>query len=168
MDGGDGDTTLFADKILGNKLTHVVYFAVLIVLIFLILWQMRSMNQKTEGLIGSGIQDQVFTSGATIRRLGQEFSGTNQGEYTVVHNDELKELIPGVIPSKSERLVNERGEPDFWEISSELNAYKESQVAPMTAEAAAQAAAPSGQEWLASDSVASRVQDELLRQQLYR
>ena len=60
--------------------------------------------------------------------------------------------------------------------SSELNAYKESQVAPMTAEAAANAAAGaaastsssgSTTEWLASDSVASRVQDELLRQQLW-
>jgi hypothetical protein len=162
----EGGSDTFASKLLESRSTVVVYFAILIVLVFLILWQMRSMNSKTEGLIGSGIQDQVFTSGATIRRLGQEFTGTNQGEYTIVHNDELKELLPGVIPSKKERLVNERGEPDFWEISSELDAYKESQVAPMTAEA--QADASGSKEWLATDSVASRVQDELLRQTLYR
>jgi hypothetical protein len=165
MEGGMD--TKFADQILASKLTTVVYFAVLLVLVFLILWQMRSVNKKTEGLIGSGIEDQVFTSGATMRRLAQEFTGTNQGEYTIVHNDELKELIPGVIPSKKERLVNERGEPDFWEISSELNAYKESQVQPLAAEAAAQAGT-GGAEWLAADSVASRVQDELLRETLYR
>jgi len=36
-----------------------------------------------------------------------------------------------------ERLVNEGGEPDFWEIGNELAAYKQSQVAPMRTEAAA-------------------------------
>lgn len=159
------DANNFARGVLASPLAVSAYFAVLIVLVFLILWGMSSMNRKTENLIGSGIQDQVFTSGATIRRLGQEFTGTNQGEYTIVHNDELKELIPGVVQEKRERLVNERGEPDFWEISSELNAYKESQVQPLTAEAKAQSA---GTEYLAADSVASRVQDELLRAQLYR
>jgi hypothetical protein len=178
MHGGDPTGTEWASKLLSNPLTTVVYFALLILIVILILWQLRSATSTAEGLIGSGVQDQVFTSGATIRRLGQEFGSTNQGEYTVVHNDELKELVPGIIPKKGsmERLVNERGEPDFWEISSELNAYKESQVAPMTAEAAANAAAGaaastsssgSTTEWLASDSVASRVQDELLRQQLW-
>lgn len=34
-----------------------------------------------------------------------------------------------------ERLVSERGEPDFWQIGNELAAYKASQVAPMRAEA---------------------------------
>lgn len=39
-----------------------------------------------------------------------------------------------------ERLVSERGEPDFWQIGNELAAYKESQVAPMRAEASSDSA----------------------------
>lgn len=158
MEGGNNNE--WADDLLKNSVVVVCYFAVLLVLLLVIVW---SLKKKNENLIGSGVQDQVFTAGATIRRLGQEFSGTNQGDYTIVHNDELKELMPGVVSGK-ERLVNERGEPDFWEISSELNAYKDSQVAPMSADAANNAA---GREYLARDSVASMVQDQLLTQQLY-
>jgi hypothetical protein len=154
MEGGEGEQVEWASNLLQSHLITVVYFAVLLVLLLLIVWSLRN---KKENLIGSGVQDQVFTAGATIRRLGQEFSGTNQGEYTIVHNDELKELVPGSVGK--ERLVSERGEPDFWEISSELNAYKDSQVAPMAADA--------GKEYLARDSVASMVQDQLLTQQLY-
>jgi hypothetical protein len=161
------ETSDFTRKLVSSSTVVAVYFAVLILIIFMIMWSLSSMNKKTENLIGSGIQDQVFTSGATIRRLGQEFTGTNQGEYTIVHNDELKELIPGVVAGKRERLVNERGMPDFWEISSELNAYKESQVQPLTVEAKSDPSG-AGTEYLAMDSVASRVQDELLRAQLYR
>jgi hypothetical protein len=29
---------------------------------------------------------------------------------------------------KRENLINERGEPDFWETNSTLNAYKEEQI----------------------------------------
>jgi hypothetical protein len=108
----------------------------------LLIWVCRS-GKRNEKFLGSGVPDAVFTSGATMRRLGQEFGGTNQGTYGIVHNAELVELIPGAAggncqqtctPSTSmdtiygvvgtERLVNERGEPDFWEISSELNSYR--------------------------------------------
>jgi hypothetical protein len=169
MEGGS-----YSDDILASSTAKVVYFGVLILLMFLLVWQMRGMSSKTERLIGSGIQDQVFTSGATQRRLGQEFSSTNQGDYTIVHNDELKELVPGIIPKKAERLVNDRGNgPDFWEISSELDAYKQSQVAPMQQDASTDSSGsgsstPSTTEWLARDSVASQVEDQLLRDQLYR
>jgi len=138
-------------------------------------------KNKSEGLLGSGVVDQVFTSGATIRRLGQDFSSTNQGPYTIVHNADLKELVPGVVPSASsdvERLVNERGEPDFWEISSELDAYRSSQTAGMAADAAAQAstassssaaAAPaaSTSEWFSPGSPADQVDTATLQTLLW-
>jgi hypothetical protein len=159
-----------ADRILSNKMVALAYFAVLLVLVLLVVWMVRGQSQKTERLIGTGVSDIVFTSGATQRRLGTEFSSTNQGEYTIVHNDELKELVPGVIPGKSERLVNNAEPPVFWEISPQLDAYRMSQTAGLAADAAADAAsaaASGGTEHLASSSVASIVQDELLRQQLY-
>lgn len=150
------------EQLAQSPLVRVAWFALVLLLLIIVVWLLRS---KGENLIGSGIQDKVFTSGATMRRLAQEFSGTNQGTYGIIHNDEIQELVPGVISGK-ERLVNERGEPDFWEISSELNAYKESQVAPMAGDAAANA---SGQaEYLGPTSIAAQVEDELLRQRLYR
>jgi hypothetical protein len=159
--------------------THYVSQAVILVLLLVILykvWYLSSSVKTTERLIGSGVVDQVFTSGATMRRLGQEFSGTNQGEYSIVHNDELKELLPSVARATSkERLVSERGEPDFWEISGELDAYRSRQASQMSADAAADAAAVSAAtdavtstEYLSRDSVGSQVEDALLTNYLYR
>lgn len=170
--GGDGE---YAKKIMDNPWVQLTYYAVLILLVFIIVWYM--MKPSSERLLGSGVQDQVFTSGATMRRLGQEPTSTNQGEYTIVHNAELKELVPGIVGNSQERLVNERGEPDFWEISSELDAYRSSQVASMAAQAAADAAAAqqaqasgttSSTEYLARDSVASKAEDQLLKNMLWR
>jgi len=36
-----------------------------------------------------GLGDTIYTSGATMRRLSQKFSDTSQGQYMVIHNDEL-------------------------------------------------------------------------------
>jgi hypothetical protein len=126
-----------ADELLKNSNAVVFYFAVLLVLVFLCVYHLRNMSKAKEHLIGSGITEAAapFTSGATMRRLGQDFSATNQGEQTTVYNAEIKELVPDAV-GKKERLVNERGEPDFWEISRELGAYKDSQVGGMAADAA--------------------------------
>jgi hypothetical protein len=149
------------DKVVNDAATNptvkVIYFATLLVLVLLLVWVCRGRKQS-EKFLGSGVPDAVFTSGATMRRLGQEFGSTNQGTYGIVHNAELTELIPGAAggncqqtctPSVSmdtiygvtgtERLVNERGEPDFWEISSELNSYRHKANAPYRAAVAASA-----------------------------
>lgn len=164
-----GGNDEYAKKIMENQWVRLTYYAVLILLVFMITYYM--MKPSSERLLGSGVQDQVFTSGATMRRLAQEPTSTNQGEYTIVHNAELKELVPGIVGNSQECLVNERGEPDFWEIPSELDAYRSSQIASMDAAAAAQQAQASGTtstEYLARDSVASKAEDQLLKNMLWR
>ncbi|MEM3063704.1 MAG: hypothetical protein QW303_09225, partial [Nitrososphaerota archaeon] len=104
----------------------------------------------------------IFTSGATMRRLGTEFSQPSQGEYTTPMLADVKELLPGVAPSR-EDLVSERAEPNFWEIGSELEAYREH-----AASGYRQDVMEKPREYMADGSVASRVQEELLRQQLWR
>jgi hypothetical protein len=127
------------------------------------------MGSKTENYVGAGTISPAYyyTSGATQRRLGQEFSSTDQGAYTTVHNDELKELFPNIVekhPLMVESLMPDRDPgPQFWEISSQLDAYQNSQLPQMSSAAGSHPA----KEYLADDSVASRVQDELLREQLY-
>ncbi len=139
-----------------NPNVVVVYFAVLLVLVILCLYLCTS--KKSEGFLGNGtvMSAAPYTSGATMRRLGQDFSSTNQGEYTTVHNDEIKELVPGIISgppahamaAKKERLVNERGFPDFWEIGSELSAYKDQQAAGMQSDVAS---GNTGSEYMAGE-----------------
>ena len=40
----------------------------------------------------------IYTSGATMRRLGQVFSSTNQGVYTTIHNVKLRDDEDKPIP----------------------------------------------------------------------
>lgn len=49
---------------------------------------------RKEGYLGGGVDNQVYTSGATMRRLAQKFSSTNQGVYTTVHNAEISDEEP--------------------------------------------------------------------------
>lgn len=146
-----------AEELLKNPNAVVFYFAVLLVLVFLCVYHLRLLSKGKEHLIGSGITEAAapFTSGATMRRLAQNFSSTNQGEQTTVYNAEIKELVPDAV-GKKERLVNERGEPDFWEISRELGAYKDSQTAGMAADAAAKKEYLSGIGALVEEDVLAR------------
>lgn len=128
---------MLGEEILKSSNAVVVYFAVLLVLVFLCVYFLQKSSKKAEhAYLGTGTQDSStpFTSGATMRNLSQEFSSTNQGTYGIVHNEELKELVG----SGSERLVNERGMPDFWEISSELGAYRDEQAAAFRGDMAAE------------------------------
>ena len=59
-----------------------------ITLLLLILWIYKSRASRSENL-GGVDEDQVFTSGADMRILGQQFSGTNQGSPSFVHNMQL-------------------------------------------------------------------------------
>lgn len=155
------------DEILTPKNIKI---GLLVVLVLLVGYALMT---RKEGLIGGGITDQVFTSGATQRRLGQEFSMPSQGTYTTMHIDNLKELVPHALSGK-EGLVSTRGEPDFWNINRSLEDYKASQVAPMAADAAADLASAgtaSGISTGVSEGYTAgslkQVEDALLRNQLY-
>lgn len=135
--------------------TVCVYFGVVLLLLVLCVYHLNKLTaSKNEGYTGVGLGHgggyEGATSGATMRTLGQEFSGTNQQDRSIISNAEIAQLDPGLSEvgravdifgsdPTQESLVNGRGEPDFWEISSELGAYKASQTSPMAAEAKAKA-----------------------------
>jgi hypothetical protein len=140
------------DAIMSDSVAKVVYFATLLVLILLLVWCMKG-GKRSEHYTGGGIMLAPFSSGAS-QRHAQEFTGTNQGAYSIIHNNDLQQWVPGstgpgpyAAPAMAtpvgERLVNERGEPDFWEISSELDSYRNKQNSGYQAAlASAVAAAP--------------------------
>ena len=67
--------------------------AVLIVVVLLslwVLWKHNGMGGK-ENLIGNDLfDDGIYTSGATMRRLGQIFTSTDQGVPMTIYNKENK------------------------------------------------------------------------------
>ncbi len=71
----------------------ILAVAILVVLIILIarVYGNERMKDERPAYIGGGLNNQVFTSGATMRRLGQVFSSTDQGQQTTVYNDEIKD-----------------------------------------------------------------------------
>jgi len=71
----------------------ILAVAILVVLIILVarIYGNERMKGEQPAYIGGGLNDQVFTSGATMRRLGQVFSSTDQGQQTTVYNDEIKD-----------------------------------------------------------------------------
>jgi hypothetical protein len=64
------------------------YIAAAVVVLLILLFVVYSNNKhKDETYIGHSLADtDVYTSGATLRRLGQVFSSTDQGVQTTVHN----------------------------------------------------------------------------------
>ena len=117
-----------ADQIVNSSTTRLAYFAVLLFLVVLIVYHLR--EASSEGMVSG-------TPGANAR-FQQEFSGTNQNNRNTVltadvaastHGDASNTGYPNYGNSdRGEQLVNGRGEPDFWEIQSELAAYKRSQA----------------------------------------
>ena len=82
-----------------NLTEHQTIVALLLVVIILIAWQLcksysvyervtgqyTAQGQRFYGYMGSGLPHQVYTSGATMRRIAQQFSSTNQGIKTTMH-----------------------------------------------------------------------------------
>ena len=115
----------FCTNLSGNPMVVCLYFAVLLLLVVLIFW-----STKSEGLIGTGLgrgaptdtrlsdyssEAAALTSGAKARRLAQEFSQPNQGNYTTTHLHDAQSVMERIQPKGAgESLVSERGEPDFW------------------------------------------------------
>lgn len=145
-----GKSSLF-DKCLNSSRTKCLYFGAILVLLVLVVFLLSGFGKK-ERLVGEGLgvlgNTGGQTSGAT-QRHATELTATNQQDRTTVLTADVAELAPGLSQvgravdiyyepeMKPERLVNERGEPDFWEIGSTLDAYRRSQVSGMAADAAA-------------------------------
>jgi len=107
-----------------------IYFAVLMILLVMIVFYLRSSRKErmtNYGVAGGGIQDQVFTAGAS-QRFAQDFSQPGQGVHATPYNQDIMAVAGAVMPASKERLVNGGGYPDFWEITSELGAYRDEQV----------------------------------------
>jgi hypothetical protein len=68
-----------------------MFQAITLVLLILILWIVL---RRGEGYLGAGVGDQIYTSGATMRRLGQVFSQPGQGHTTTIYNVNRKEGEP--------------------------------------------------------------------------
>lgn len=125
----------FAESVMRSDTNRLVYFAVLLALLLLIVYHLR---QASAGEHMSTIYQGtgLGTSGQTSRVLDQQFSSSNQdtgrnstltGHVAQASGGLASEV--GFIPSGtgSEGLVNGGGYPDFWEINSELDAYKRKQ-----------------------------------------
>ena len=68
------------------KKPEILVSIVILLIIILYLVFGRSENYSESGI---GNNYQVYTSGATVRRLGQKFTSTNQGVYTTIHNADI-------------------------------------------------------------------------------
>lgn len=150
--GDRSDEPSVWQKCRDSPMTTCFYFAVVLLLLLLVVFYLSKMSRKSEHYTGVGLGHgggyNGVTSGATMRTLSQEFSGTNQLDRQTLSNAEVAQVAPDlssvgrpvdIFSAPAESLVNGRGEPDFWEIGNELAAYKQSQVAPMQQEAAAKA-----------------------------
>jgi hypothetical protein len=71
-----------------NLAVQAIVILVLVYLVYKVGVMERYVNAP-RNYIGSGLPNAVFTSGATMRRLAQKFSSTDQGQYLTVHNAEI-------------------------------------------------------------------------------
>lgn len=65
---------------------NLLYVVVLIVLFVLLFWYFYHKSSTAERLAGN----QIYTSGANMRILGQQFTSTDQGSNDIVYNDEIR------------------------------------------------------------------------------
>lgn len=84
----------------GNTQLYLVF---VIILLIVIIWKSNYLKKDEKldlpsGYVGKGLVNnyQVFTSGADLRRLGQEFTSTNQGQYLTAHNVETNDTKDSV------------------------------------------------------------------------
>jgi hypothetical protein len=88
MDGGCGCTG-GNEVFTSDPFWRGVATAVIVIVILLAIWKM--VVDKDEKYVGKSLADMngIYTSGATLRRLGQEFSSTNQGVQTTIYNADV-------------------------------------------------------------------------------
>jgi hypothetical protein len=123
----------FCDTIMDSPQLKCLYFAAVLVLLLLIIMQLWKvgyfMSEQFQGRSSENAALNVaqpsykaaLTSGADVR-FSQMMTGANMsvtdGSATGTGRDAQGRPL--------EPLVSTRGEPDFWEIGSELGAYKRS------------------------------------------
>lgn len=74
------------------KITMVLEVAIVIVLLYLLIFVYRDerMDDPNYSYTGKGLSNAaIYTSGATMRRLGQVFSSTDQGQPSTIYNAEI-------------------------------------------------------------------------------
>lgn len=102
----------------GELKMETVIQAVMLVLLLFIAWKVWKMSSEKfdDGYLGAGLGESnvIYTSGATMRRLAQEFSQPGQGRYMIVHNAELppaerkqNEMYVQVIPAQGGKVLHE-------------------------------------------------------------
>ena len=123
-----------------NKYVKLFVYAVIIFLfIFVVLpivmdWVRGEGYRGIHGYLGDGYgafpdhSSQALSSGASLRRLGQEDSATNRGDYSVLHNKEDAGHRDFVDDYEFEQLVGDRRAANLWEIDSDLDEYQRSQA----------------------------------------
>lgn len=107
-------------KILDNSTVQVVYYAILIIALFMMVYYLKNLSSKQEDIIGSGL---VYSTGAITSGATQRFAtyptSTDMGAAPT-YNADLRH------PSKlkSEFLTATREPPVFWDISQTLGEYQ--------------------------------------------
>ncbi len=119
--------TDFCKSLSDNPQLTCLYFAAVLLLLLLIIMQLWKvgyfMSEHMTGAVVGASNYTVLAPGmARSRGPSQVFSQPGQGD-THGQNDNG---VPMLAARGAERLVSGRGEPDFWEISSELGEYKRS------------------------------------------
>lgn len=147
-----------ADELLANKQLVVFYFAAVLVLLLLIIMQLykvgffmserfSAVNQPVTGINSNPA---TYNAGGNGSRF-TEFTHAGASEAMVGVRDMGATGTP-----RSEWLVNNRGEPDFWTIESDLGDYQTGESADARA-TGAQLLAGSGQALGAGTTAAADV-----------
>lgn len=137
---GDDDkrseTKSKAEQLLGDAQVRMLYCAVVIVLLFLIIMQLWHVGYYVKEKFEGAVADPGFQAGALPgsynasgprARFLSEPGATTQGWRSTPYNQSTGAIGVQPLPIGAfgaEGLVNNRGEPDFWEISKELDAYR--------------------------------------------
>lgn len=66
---------------------NIFAYVLVLILVIGLIWRAQ---QIEESYLDPLSKVDVYTSGATMRRLGQKFTATNQGAYTIIHDAERK------------------------------------------------------------------------------
>ena len=116
------------DKVQRNSKARVLWAGVVLVLLVIVVYFLVLKKENLVDFNGPKTNDYGIK-----QRFGQEFSGANQGERSVVYNDTLKNLVPGILP-RGENLVGGREPPVFNEIGNVLQTYYNDETPALAAE----------------------------------
>ena len=84
---------------------QIINLVLHILIVLLLVWTIFSKSETLKtaqggflgdflsGYVGGGLNSRVYTSGATMRRLGQLFSSANQGQSIAIHNIDGQEVL---------------------------------------------------------------------------